>query len=165
MTLLSMSAIDLQHPPPGLFVYRTRAHFYEIDALWVLHHSRYLQFVERAQQALFDEMMGAAEFSPEKFPDVYVVVQRLEIDYLASLRGVTPFMVVLRGVRLREAGLTIAFEFRSDDGSILHACGERTVCKLGLQSHTPAGWSPEFRAKYEPWVAAGAALSPPNTPN
>jgi acyl-CoA thioester hydrolase len=142
-----------------LFVYRTRAHFYEIDALWVLHHSRYLQFVERAQQALFDELMGAKEFSPEKYPDVYVVVKRVEIDYLVPLRGVAPFLVALRGVKLREAGLTVAFEFRSEDGSVLHAGGERTVCKLGLQTHEPAGWSAEFRAKYEPWVAAGAALA------
>jgi len=159
-----MSALDYQHPPPGLFVYRTRAHFYEIDALWVLHHSRYLQFVERAQQALFDELMGAKEFSPEKYPDVYVVVRRLEIDYLVSLRGVTPFMVVLWGVRLREAGLTVGFEFRSDDGTVLHARGERTVCKLGLQTHQPTGWSAEFRSKYEAWVAAGAALGLPAAP-
>lgn len=153
-----MTALDYRTPPPGLFVYRTRPHFYEIDALWVLHHSRYLQFVERAQQALFDELMGAQEFSPEKYPDLYVVVKRVEIDYLAPLRGVAPFMVALRGLKLREAGLTVAFEFRSDDGATLHARGERTVCKLGLQTHEPAGWSVEFRDKYEPWVALGATL-------
>jgi acyl-CoA thioester hydrolase len=151
--------LDYQHPPQGLFVYRTRAHFYEIDALWVLHHSRYLQFVERAQQALFDELMSAKEFSPEKYPDLYVVVRRVEIDYLAPLRGVAPFMVVLWGVKLREAGLAVGFEFRSDDGATLHARGERTVCKLGLQTHEPAGWSPEFRAQYEPWMAAGETLA------
>ena len=154
-----MSALNYNSPPPGLFVYRTRAHFYEIDALWVLHHSRYLQFVERAQQALFDELMGAKEFSPEKYPDLYVVVKRVEIDYLVPLRGVAPFLVTLRGVKLQEAGLTVAFEFRSEDGAVLHARGERTVCKLGLQTHEPTGWSAEFRAKYEPWVAAGAALA------
>lgn len=154
-----MAALDYTTPPPGLFIYRTRAHFYEIDALWVLHHSRYLQFVERAQQALFDDLMGAKEFSPEKYPDVYVVVKRLEIDYIVPLRGVAPFIITLRGLKLREAGLTVAFEFRSEDGTILHAQGERTVCKLGLQSHEPSGWSPEFRAKYEPWVAAGSALA------
>ena len=153
-----MAELDYRQPPAGLFVYRARAHFYEIDALWVLHHSRYLQFVERAQQALFDEMMGAAEFSPEKYPDLYVVVSRIEIDYLAPLRGVTPFLVALRGVRLREAALTIGFEFRSDDGAVLHARGERTVCKLGLKTNEPASWSAEFRAKYEPWIAAGEAL-------
>jgi len=158
---------DYRQPPPGLFVYRTRAHFYEIDALWVLHHSRYLQFVERAQQALFDELMGTQEFSPEKYPDLYVVVSRVEIDYLTPLRGVTPFLIALSGVRLREAGLTIAFEFRSDDGAVLHAKGERTVCKLGLQSHEPTGWSAEFRAKYEPWIAAGESLklAPPHLPD
>ncbi|HTB62041.1 MAG TPA: thioesterase family protein [Opitutales bacterium] len=154
-----MATIDYQQPPAGLFVYRTRAHFYEIDALWVLHHSRYLQFVERAQMALFDEMMGAKEFSPEKYPDVYVVVSRVEIDYLVPLRGVTPFMITLRGVKLREAALTVGFEFRSEDGATLHAQGERTVCKLGLQTNQPTGWSAEFRAKYEPWVAAGTALT------
>jgi acyl-CoA thioester hydrolase len=140
-------------------VYHARAHFYEIDALWVLHHSRYLQFAERAQQALFDQLMGATEFSPEKYPDLYVVVRRVEIDYLAPLRGVTPFLIGLWGVRLREAALTVGFEFRSDDGQTLHARGERTVCKLGLSTHEPAGWSPEFRARYEPWVEAGRAFA------
>jgi acyl-CoA thioester hydrolase len=157
--MINGSMVDYCQPPPGLFVYHTRAHFYEIDALWVLHHSRYLQFVERAQQALFDELMGAKEFSPEKYPDLYVVVKRVEIDYLTPLRGVNPFLVALWGVRLREAGLTVGFEFRSDDGATLHARGERTVCRLGLQTNEPAGWGAEFRARYEPWVAAGAALN------
>jgi acyl-CoA thioester hydrolase len=151
-----MSVHDYDQPPPGVFVYRTRAHFYEIDALWVLHHSRYLQFVERAQQALFDELMGAKEFAPEKYPDMYVVVRRVEIDYLVPLRGVTPFMIVLRGVKMREAGLTVGFEFRSEDGKELHARGTREVCRLSLDTHQPTGWSAEFRVKYGPWVEAGA---------
>lgn len=142
----------------GLWVHRARAAFDELDALWVLHHARFLRHLERAQQAWFDAVMETESFDPERYPDLYVVVRRVEIDYLAPLRGVGPFQIRLKVARVREAGLTVAFAFRSDDGTVLHARGLRTVCKLSGKTHEPTGWTPLFRERYEALQAAGATI-------
>lgn len=140
---------------PGVFVYETRAHFDELDALWVLHHSRFLLKLERAQQAFFDALMRPEAFDPQRYPDLYVVVRRVEADYLVPVKGVVPFRVLLRVERLREAALTVAWAFATPDHATVYARGRRTVCKLSLTTHAPAGWSPAFRAAFEPWAAAG----------
>lgn len=149
---------DLKNVPEGIFLYRTRCHFDEMDGLWVLHHSRYLKMLERACQAMFDEQMGAREFSPKDYPDVYVVVKNVNIDYLAPINNVMPITVLLRIVRVREAGLVTAFEFRNETGDTLFATGTRTVCKLDLNTHKPTGWSREFREKYETLCEMGKAV-------
>jgi len=140
----------------GIYTYRTQTAFDELDALWVLHHARFLRHLERAQQGLFDVVMQTECFDPERYPDVYVVVRRVEVDYLAPLRGVVPFQVRLRVERVREAALTVAFSFRSGDGAVVHARGLRTVCKLSGRTHEPTGWTREFRERYEDLRTGGA---------
>lgn len=142
-------------PPAGVFVYRSQTAFDELDALWVMHHSRFLKHLERAQQALFDREMATEAFDPERYPDIYVVVKRVEIDFVVPLRGVVPFQVWLWVERVREAGLTVRFSFRSADGTTEHARGRRIVCKLSGQTHQPTGWTPEFRERYEALVRQG----------
>jgi acyl-CoA thioesterase FadM len=140
--------IDYDFPPPWLFVQRTQAHFDELDAQWILHHSRQIARVERAQQALFDRVMEMRDFDPVAFPDLNVVVRRLEVDYLQPLRGVRPFMITLQVTGLRACGLTTRFELRSNDGSELYTQGLREVCKLTLDTQLPALWTETFRERY-----------------
>lgn len=150
--------IDFAAPPPGVFIYRAQTHFDQLDAQWLLHHSRYPLFLERAYHALFFEVMEAEAFDHVRYPDLFVVVRRLELDYLAPLSGVRPFLVALRVRRLREAALTVGFEFRSEEGDELFASGLRTVCKLNPETREPTGWSAEFRTSFERWVQWGKEL-------
>lgn len=151
--------IDYDNPPPGLFVYRSRAHFDDLDALWVMHHSRYLVHLERAQQAMFDQLMQTTGFDPQKYPDLYVVVSRIEMDFIKPVKGVGDFLIALHVKRLREAGLSVNFEFRTSDGTEFYASGIRTVCKLSLKNHQPTGWSPQFREIYSQWEQWGRELA------
>lgn len=141
----------------GRFRYRSRVPFDELDALWVLHHSRYLLHLERAQQALFDTVMETECFDPERYPDVHVVVTHVDIDFLKPIDFVGPFDVLLQVRRVRAAGLVVGFEFRSADGRQLFARGERTVCHLDNETKRPAEWSPQFRERYEALVREGNA--------
>lgn len=141
-------------PEGGRFTFQTQTFFDELDAQWILHHSRQIASVERAQQALFDYVMEADRFDPYRYPDINVVVRRLEVDYLIPLRGVGPYQINLRVVRIREAAMTTAFELRSMDGITLYTRGERTVCKLSMKSGEPCGWTAEFRERFSPWLAA-----------
>lgn len=146
------------HLSPGVFAYSTRSHFDELDGLNVLHHSRYLRQVERAQQALFDQVMETDGFDPIRYPDLYAVVRRLEIDYLESIRSVIAFTVLLAVTRLGEASLTTRFAFRSPDLSTLYARGTRTICHLSAQTHQPSGWTASFRQRFSVWEESGRTL-------
>lgn len=149
---------DLALPNDGRFTYNTQTFFDELDAQWILHHSRQIVAVERAQQAFFDHVMGAEQFDPYRYPDINVVVRRLEVDYLIPLKGVGPYKILLRVVRLREAAITTAFELRSRDDATLYTKGLRTVCKLSMKNGNPCGWTQEFRERFSIWEKA--ALQP-----
>ena len=141
-------------PPGGVFSHRARIWFDELDALGVLHHSRFVYHLERAQKAMFAAVMGADTLDPEVAPDVYVLVRNLTLDYVAPVRGESVVEVRLRVNRVRAGGLTVGFEFRSEDGSVLHCRGERTVCRMDWRTHRPAMWSDLFVERYEAWRLA-----------
>ncbi len=140
---------DFRNPPPGLFVHRTRIWFDELDALGVLHHSRFVYHLERAQKALFASVMGVDTLDPQVAPDIYALVRNLELNYTAPIAGECEVLIALRVLRVRAAGLTVAFEFRSADGATLHCHGTRTTCRMSADTRAPAVWTPEFRARHE----------------
>jgi acyl-CoA thioesterase FadM len=150
--------VPVSPPVPGLFIYNTRSHFDELDGLNVLHHSRYLRQVERAQQAMFDHIMETDGFDPNRYVDLYAVVRRLNIEYLESIRSVVDYQVLLAVDRLGEASLTTRFAFRSRDSKTLYALGNRTVCHLNTENHRPCGWSTLFRERFARWETAGRTL-------
>lgn len=149
--------IDYHKPPAGLFVYRTQTHFDDLDSLWMLYHARYLNFLERAQQSFFDLVMQAECFDPKRYPDTYQVVRDVQVRYLRSIDFVGPFFIAMRVAKVRAAGITMEFAFRSEDGQTLYAKGTRTACHLG-EDHQPAPWSDTFRNGFEKWEREGKRL-------
>lgn len=149
---------DHLNPPPGLFVHRTRIWFDELDALGVLHHSRFVYHLERAQKAMFAHILGVDTLDPELAPDVYCLVRNLELNYTAPVSGECDILVAVKILRVRAAGMTAAFSFRSADGATLHCHGVRTICRMSVATKAPAEWTPLFREKYGAWAEAGAAL-------
>jgi len=143
-----MTRFDPDNPPAGYFVYRTETHFDQLDGQMVLHHPRYLVLVERAQQAWIEQVLGAPRFDWRNYPDMYLVVRRIEADYLRPVDGVMDLIVVLRCTGLRAATMTIAFEIRSADGAILYARGERLNCKVDPRTHEPRLWSDAFAERF-----------------
>lgn len=139
--------------PDGSFLFRTKTWFDQTDALGILHHSHYVLLMERAQKTFFVEVMGVDTLDPEVAPDVYVVVRDLDLHYLAPIRPEGEVDVVLRVTKVRAAGLTVAFEFRSVDGATLHCRGSRTVCRMDGRTHRPAPWTEAFRTRHEALVA------------
>lgn len=137
-----------------MFTHPARIWFDELDALGVLHHSRFVYHLERAQKAMFAAVMGADTLDPVVAPDVYVLVRDLALHYVAPVRGEVELHIRLRVLRVRAGGLTVGFEFWSMDGGTLHCHGERTVCRMDAATHRPALWTELFRARYETWAAA-----------
>lgn len=149
---------DYSNPPPGVFVHRTRIWFDELDALGVLHHSRFVYHLERAQKAMFAHILGVDTLDPALAPDVYCLVRNLELNYVAPVEGECDILIAVKVLRVRAAGMTAAFAFRSADEAVLHCHGSRTVCRMSVGTKAPAEWTPLFREKYEAWAVAGAVL-------
>lgn len=127
-----------------VFVYPTETHYDDLDGQMILHHPRYLLFVERAQQAWLEKVLDAPRFDWRNFPDMYLVVRSIEIDFLRSIDGVMPFHVKLWCLDVRAAVWKIGFELCSPDGDTVYATGTRTNCKVTPVTHEPAMWSPTF---------------------
>ncbi|MFM9148495.1 MAG: acyl-CoA thioesterase [Verrucomicrobiota bacterium] len=144
-SLLTMPADGLQ--PDRSFVVTMKTWFDQTDGLGILHHSHYVLLMERAQKAMFVALMGKDTLDPAVAPDVYVVVRDIELHYLSPIRPECEVKLVLNVRKVRAAGLTVDFEFRSADLSVLHAKASRTVCRMDGATHQPAPWTDEFRAR------------------
>lgn len=138
--------------PQPYFQFDSEVFFDEFDALWVLHHSRYLHHLERAQQAFFQKLLGVDDFDEKRDEDIYVVVKSVDIDFLVPVRRPGAIMVRYTIERIREAGVIMGFEILSADGKTVHCKGRRTVCKLSGKTHQPTGWSAPFREAMENWA-------------
>lgn len=142
-----MTSTGLQ--PDKSFVVSMKTWFDQTDGLGILHHSHYVLLMERAQKTFFVSLMGKDTLDPAVAPDVYVVVRDLQIQYLQPIKPECEVKLVLRVKKVRAAGLTIDFEFRSHDLTTLYAKASRTVCRMDGHTHQPAEWSDEFRSKHE----------------
>ena len=131
------------------FVVLMKTWFDQTDGLGILHHSHYVLMMERAQKTMFVSLMGKDTLDPAIATDVYVVVRDLQIQYLLPIKPECEVKIILRVKKVRAAGLTIDFEFRNTDSTLLYAKASRTVCRMDGHSHQPAEWSDEFRAKHE----------------
>lgn len=139
----------------GTFVYRTETHYDQLDAQMLLHHPRYFVFVERAQQTWMEGLLGAPRFDWRNYPDLYVVVRRVEAEYVRSIDGVCDIAVLLRPVRIRAAKLEIAFSVRTPDLQEEYCYGRRMTGKVDPGTHQPQFWSEALRAAVELEIQRG----------
>ena len=130
---------------PKSFVYESQVFFDELDALGVLHHTRYLLHLERAQQKFFELLLGVDDFDAERDEDIYVVVHSLESRFREPFRKPGPIVVEYLIERIRSGGVTMRYLIRDPEGQHVYCDGTRTVCKLSADSHQPAPWSVSFR--------------------
>lgn len=138
--------------PQGSFLFRTKTWFDQTDGLGILHHSHYVLLIERAQKTFFVETMGVDTLDPGIAPDVYVVVRDLDLHYLTPIRPECEINIVLTVRKVRAAGLTVDFEFRSINDKTVHCRGSRTVCRMDGKTHQPAPWTEDFRKRHEALV-------------
>lgn len=129
---------------PGRYYFETETFYDQLDGQMILHHPRYFVFVERAQQAWMEEILDAPRFDWRNFPDMYLVVRKLEAEYLLPVEGVLEITVVLWPERIRAAKLEMGFEIRSPDLETLYCRGKRVNCKVDKESHRPVIWTPGF---------------------
>ena len=131
------------------FTYHSEVFFDELDGLGILHHTRYLLHLERAQQKFFQELLGVSDFNVERDEDIYVVVHGVEARFREPFTVPGPIVVDYQIERIRSGGVTMHFKIRNPADDAIYADGRRTVCKLSSQTHQPAAWTEAFRAAME----------------
>jgi acyl-CoA thioesterase FadM len=134
----------MAHRLPGHFYFETETYYDQLDGQMILHHPRYFVFVERAQQAWMESVLGAPRFDWRNFPDMYLVVRKLEAEYLLPVEGVKDIVVVLWPEQIRAAKLVMGFEIRSRDLETLYCTGRRVNCKVDRETHRPVMWTDAF---------------------
>lgn len=132
---------------PGHFYFETETYYDQLDGQMILHHPRYFVFIERAQQAWMEAVLGAPRFDWRNFPDMYLVVRKLEAEYLVPVEGVRDITVVIWPESIRAAKLVMGFEIRSPDLETVYCRGRRINCKVERASHRPAFWTDGFMDK------------------
>jgi acyl-CoA thioester hydrolase len=128
------------------FTYLSEVHFDELDALGLLHHTRYLLHLERAQQKFFEKLLGVDDFNKDRDEDIYVVVHGLEVRFRQALSNPGLIAVDYTITRIRSGGVTMSFTIRHPEKNTVYCDGTRTLCKLSANSHHPTPWTPSFRA-------------------
>lgn len=131
------------------FIYESQVFFDELDALGVLHHTRYFLHLERAQQRFFEHLLGVDDFNVERDEDIYVVVHSIESRFREPFRNPGPIVVEYTIDRVRSGGVTMNFTVRDPERSRVYCDGKRTLCKLSAETHQPAPWTEPFRKAME----------------
>lgn len=140
---------------PKTFTYQSEVFFDELDGLGLLHHTRYLLHLERAQQKFFQELLGVSDFNAARDEDIYVVVHSVEARFREPFGKPGPLVVDYRIRRIRSGGVTMEFALRDPAGSTIYCDGLRTICKLSAETHRPSPWSAPFRKAMEAHAADG----------
>lgn len=134
------------------FSYGSEVYFDELDGLGVLHHTRYLLHLERAQQKFFEHLLGVDDFDADRDEDIYVVVHSLESRFREPFRKPGPILVDYTIDRIRSGGVTMGFVICDPESGRIYCDGKRTVCKLSAETHQPTAWTERFRQAMEDCV-------------
>lgn len=139
------------------FVFRTRVFFDELDAMGMLHNSRYALLAERANSAFFEANGWRWETDPRMNPDQFYVVREQWVRYVEPVRSPGEVAVAMWVARLGRTSATYGFAIRSVDGALLHAELRRAQIKLDPRTLRPAEWTPQLRAQLETLLRPDAA--------
>ena len=137
------------------FVYRSEVHFDELDAMKMLHNSRFLTHVERATGAWYAKLGHKWELNPADNPDQFHVVREFCIEFLSPVMGIGVLDVALWVERLGNTSCRYGFRLLSEHG-IEHARGTRTIVKLDPATRKPSPWTEGFREHHAALIVSAA---------
>ena len=131
--------------PARRFTYLSTVHYDELDAMNILHNTRYAVHVERAVIEFFHSFGRKWERDISSNPDQFHAVRDFRIEFLAPVIEVGSIAIAIWVESLGTSSCTHAFVVTSGDGRIQHARGRRTVVKLDPETLRPAPWTEHFR--------------------
>lgn len=135
-------------------------YFDDLDALGILHNSRYLLLLERTIGAFWQRLGWGGAPDAKANPDQFHLVRANHIEYLRPITGVGEVRVRIWIEKLGRSSMTFGFRVLPMDEDVDHAVGSRVLVCVDPAGRRPSPWSESFRARVAPFVA-GAATVPP----
>ncbi|MEV6518958.1 thioesterase family protein [Micromonospora chalcea] len=121
-------------------------HFDDLDAMGLLHNARYAVLLERALTPYWAERGVVFRGDVHAAPDVFHAVREFTITYQAPVTGVGTVAVHFWLEHFGTSSAQYAFEFRSVDGTTVHARGTRSIVRLDPATLRPTAWTEVGRA-------------------
>ncbi len=113
--------------------YRRRAHFYETDAMRIVHHSNYIRWFEEARVDFMDQIGYSYSKTMETGVDIAVLEVCCRYKAMVYYDDTVDIRVFLKG--LSPVKMTIGYEILSTADGSLKTTGESTHCFLDRSTH------------------------------
>ncbi|GAB2578027.1 thioesterase [Paractinoplanes abujensis] len=127
-------------------VVRQPVHFDDLDAMGILHNSRYAVLVERAIVIWWTERGVSFSGGRPTTPDAFNVVRDYQITFHRPVRGTGEVEIRFWLDRMGTTSADYAFQVTSADGATVHAEGRRVNIRLDPATMRPAPWTDHGRA-------------------
>ncbi len=137
-------------------------YFDDLDAMQILHNSRYLLLFERTIGSFWTRTMGwGGVLSSSEDPDRYHLVRTNAIEYLRPVTGLGEVRVRIWIEKLGRTSMTFGFRLLPMDEDRDYARGSRVVVCVDPANRTPVPWSDEFRRRVAPYLEDAGATAVP----
>ncbi|MFH0244975.1 acyl-CoA thioesterase [Streptomyces sp. HK10] len=149
---------------PGRFRTTTEVAWDELDALGVLHHTRFAVHAERAFSRLLDALGYPYDPDPAVRPERHHVVAGLSLSFARPVDRPGPLLVEQRVAALGRTSLTVDFTVTvpGTRGAVA-AEGARTAVHIDRATRRPLAWGEEFRQRLRALFAAAHTEAAPWT--
>jgi acyl-CoA thioester hydrolase len=129
-------------------------YFDDLDALQILHNSRYLLLIERTIGSFFRHLGWTGMRDVHKHPDQYHLIRANHIEYHRPVTELGEVRVRVWVEKLGRTSLTFGFRVLPLDEDREYASGTRVLVRVDPQSFRPAPWTDAFRAHLSPYCRA-----------
>ncbi len=127
-------------------VVRMPVHFDDLDAMGVLHNSRYAVLVERATVLWWTERGVSFSGGRPTTPDAFNVVREYSITFHRPVRGTGEISVHFWVERIGTTSAEYRFRVTSTDAETVFAEGRRVNVRLDPATMRPQPWTEHGRA-------------------
>ena len=124
---------------------RVPVHFDDLDALGMLHNSRYAVLLERAMINWWAERGVSFAGGRPTTPDAFNVVREYAITFHAPVRGTGEIALHFWLETLGNSSADYRFRFASLDNQRVYAEGRRVNVRLDPATMRPAPWTDSGR--------------------
>ncbi|MBO3737799.1 acyl-CoA thioesterase [Actinoplanes flavus] len=127
-------------------VERTAVHFDDLDAMGILHNSRYAVLVERAVSQWWADRGVSFTGGRPTTPDAFNAVREYAIAFHRPVASVGDIAVHFWLDRLGNSSASYGFRVTSLDGEAVYAEGRRVNIRLDPATMRPVPWTDHARA-------------------
>ncbi|MFF7412841.1 acyl-CoA thioesterase [Streptomyces lydicus] len=143
---MSVEPLQTTGPVPYGQLVPVTVHFDDLDALGMLHNSRYPLLVERAWAEYWHGRGFGFDGDWAAAGDMCNVIKEMRVSYERSVTSPGRYAAHLWVERLGRTGLTYGFRLCSADGTETYAHGHRVLVRVDAGTLRPTPWSDRARA-------------------